>query len=102
MKKVRALTSFDHNGERQRGAEFLVSPQVCDAMVKRGLVEEVGDVDPSEPAGREPTSSASPAGQASTGQTSNESGTGGSQTNKAPAKKAAAKRTKRTARRRGT
>lgn len=39
MAKVIALTSFEHHGSRGRGAEFDVSTQHADLLVKRGLVK---------------------------------------------------------------
>ncbi len=43
MAKVIALTSFEHHGSRGRGAEFEVSTQHADLLVKRGLVKLVGE-----------------------------------------------------------
>ncbi|WP_277381616.1 hypothetical protein [Stenotrophomonas maltophilia] len=42
MAKVIALTSFEHHGSRSRGAEFDVSTQHADLLVKRGLVKMAG------------------------------------------------------------
>ncbi|TIE20996.1 hypothetical protein DI041_04025 [Stenotrophomonas maltophilia] len=42
MAKVIALTSFEHHGSRGRGAEFGVSTQHADLLVKRGLVKLAG------------------------------------------------------------
>lgn len=42
MAKVVALTSFEHHGSRSRGAEFDVSTQHADLLVKRGLVKLAG------------------------------------------------------------
>lgn len=42
MAKVIALTSFEHHGSRSRGAEFDVSTQHADLLVKRGLVKLAG------------------------------------------------------------
>lgn len=47
MAKVIALTSFDHHGSRSRGAEFDVSTQHADLLVKRGLVKLAGQADAS-------------------------------------------------------
>lgn len=44
MAKVIALTSFEHHGSRSRGAEFDVSTQYADLLVKRGLVKLAGQV----------------------------------------------------------
>ncbi|WP_350260107.1 hypothetical protein [Stenotrophomonas riyadhensis] len=43
MAKVIALTSFEHHGSRSRGAEFDVSNQHADLLVKRGLVKLAGE-----------------------------------------------------------
>ena len=43
MAKVIALTSFEHHGSRSRGAEFDVSNQHADLLVKRGLVNLAGE-----------------------------------------------------------
>lgn len=43
MAKVIALTSFEHHGCRSRGAEFDVSTQHADLLVKRGLVKLAGE-----------------------------------------------------------
>ncbi len=43
MAKVIALTSFEHHGSRTRGAEFDVSTQHADLLVKRGLVKLAGE-----------------------------------------------------------
>lgn len=43
MTKVIALTSFEHHGGRSRGAEFDVSNQHADLLVKRGLVKLAGE-----------------------------------------------------------
>ncbi|HBG89335.1 MAG TPA: hypothetical protein DDX20_03960 [Stenotrophomonas sp.] len=43
MAKVIALTSFEHHGGRSRGAEFDVSNQHADLLVKRGLVKLAGE-----------------------------------------------------------
>ncbi|WP_442246736.1 hypothetical protein ACS0OQ_13525 [Stenotrophomonas riyadhensis] len=43
MAKVIALTSFEHHGSRSRGAEFDVSTQHADLLVKRGLVKLAGE-----------------------------------------------------------
>ncbi|MBN4942016.1 hypothetical protein JY414_09335 [Stenotrophomonas maltophilia] len=45
MAKVIALTSFEHHGSRSRGAEFDVSNQHADLLVKRGLVKLAGEAD---------------------------------------------------------
>lgn len=42
MAKVIALTSFEHHGSRSRGAEFDVSNQHADLLVKRGIVKLAG------------------------------------------------------------
>lgn len=39
MTKVKAITSFDHHGRRNRGAEFEVTPQHAQLLEKRGLVK---------------------------------------------------------------
>ena len=44
MAKVIALTSFEHHGSRSRGAEFDVSTQHADLLIKRGLVKLAGQV----------------------------------------------------------
>ncbi len=43
MAKVIAITSFEHHGSRSRGAEFDVSNQHADLLVKRGLVKRAGE-----------------------------------------------------------
>jgi len=43
MAKVIALTSFEHHGSRSRGAEFDVSTQHADLLVRRGLVRLPGE-----------------------------------------------------------
>ena len=43
MAKVIALTSFEHHGSRSRGAEFDVSNQHADLLLKRGLVNLAGE-----------------------------------------------------------
>lgn len=42
MIKVKAITSFEHNGRRDRGSEFDVTPQHADFLAKRGLVKLLG------------------------------------------------------------
>lgn len=39
MTKVKAISSFEHHGRRDRGAEFEVTPQHADLLAKRGLVK---------------------------------------------------------------
>lgn len=41
MVQVKALSSFEHNGRRERNAKFDVSPQHAELLVKRGLVTAV-------------------------------------------------------------
>lgn len=43
MVKVTAITSFEHQGRRERGAEFEVSPQHADLLRARGLVKVSGN-----------------------------------------------------------
>lgn len=39
MTRVKAISSFEHHGRRDRGAEFEVTPQHADLLAKRGLVK---------------------------------------------------------------
>lgn len=43
MVKVIAISSFEHQGRRARGAEFEVSPQHADLLRARGLVKLCGN-----------------------------------------------------------
>lgn len=79
--KVRALDSFDHNGQRHADDVFDVSPHMAALMVHKGLVEALdkgGDQLPlDQPTGKEQPLSVSPVDQASVQKTSHASKRGG-------------------------
>jgi hypothetical protein len=79
MKEVKAVSSFDHYGQRHTGDQWTVSDSHAAALEKKGLVEVVGDgptdENPSTAAGEK--SSASPADPVSSRSTSRASKRGG-------------------------
>lgn len=74
--KVKALSSFDHGGDRKKNSEFLVSDQTAKQLAQVGLVRILG---PQEPEAGGAKSSASPAAPASKRQTAKKSKPGAQQ-----------------------
>ncbi len=60
--RVEALTGFDHNGSRRRGAVFAVSDQTAKQLARAGLVRILPDPAkaPAQPTSASPQGPASP------------------------------------------